>query len=511
MGIFTKTAEYPRDLPARGFEKESAIYGSVLLTVSTLMVLYWFITSAKATSANKETKWPDNIQAVLDNTKPLKFDRGDRLPFYVWAAMDSGILGDTEAEELVRLLDKRGIGLICTWRPNNIRKSLAESLPIARAQKKLGLRININANHCLYSFFNGDEKTAHIDQLGNPFWDDSFGKRKMGCPFALDFRRDAIRNQLQPFVNKYKQENLPVDFIFADWEIDGPIEWNNAWKASKRCRRCRENVPDIDNFLAFQKSLRELRSELQRDVYAETILEVFPNALVGNYAVYPHNGYRYWYDYFEYYVQGQPALTDQRARYRHWYNEFPLTGYTFAMPVVYTWYPIFNWYDIEDADWRWFYNMLLVASNAGEHTPSTVPVITFVHWQITAPPKDADPNVKQFSKEKYQELLWHMLLRGHDTFFAWTGGGSRDEEIRLAHTVWAAAQEFGELLEKGTPVTFEVPNKPGPVVSGLRLGERVLIRRTDFTDTNDPVKVRVGSRSIMVPRNPGRCTIMPLK
>ncbi|MCS1412162.1 MAG: hypothetical protein M2R45_05366 [Verrucomicrobia subdivision 3 bacterium] len=25
----------------------------------------------------------------------------------------------------------------------------------------------------------------------------------------------------------------------------------------------------------------------------------FPKALVGSYAVYPHKGHRYWYDYFE--------------------------------------------------------------------------------------------------------------------------------------------------------------------------------------------------------------------
>ena len=64
---------------------------------------------------------------------------------------------------------------------------------------------------------------------------------------------------------------------------------------------------------------------------------LIPNALVGNYAVYPHDGRRYWWDYFEHYVEGQPVRMDQKARYRHWANEFAGTGYTFAMPVVYPW------------------------------------------------------------------------------------------------------------------------------------------------------------------------------
>jgi hypothetical protein len=56
-----------------------------------------------------------------------------------------------------------------------------------------------------------------------------------------------------------------------------------------------------------------------------------------------------------------------------------------------------------------------------------------------------------------------------------------------------------------------VPNEPGPVVSGLRLGNRLLIRRTDFTDSDEPVKIRVGGRTIMVKRNPGCCVIVLLK
>jgi len=511
MEICTKTKKYPKEWAAKTVKRKVVIYSGFLTAVTMLLLQQMVVASEKAPSESKETKWPDNIQSVLDNTKPFKFDRGSRLPFYVWSAMDCPVLSDAEAEELVCLLNERGIGMICTWHPEDIQGTFAKSLPIARAQKKLGLRINIHATHCLNFFFNCDPNTAHIDKDGKPFWDTSLIRPEMGCPFTLDFRRDAIRGRLEPFVKKYKEEGLSIGFIFTDWEIDGPIEWNDAWKASRRCSRCRQNIPEIENFLAFQKALRELRSELQQDVYAETILEAFPNALVGNYAVYPHNGYRYWYDWFEYYVEGQPALTDQRARYRHWYNEFPSTGYTFAMPVVYTWYPIFNWYDFEDTDWRWFYNMLLVASNAGENTPGNVPIIPFVHWNTTSPPKDADPNVRQFSKEKYQELLWHMLLRGHDTFFVFCFDQERDVEVPLAHTVWAAAQEFGEFLEKGVPITFEVPNKPGPVVSGLCLGERILTRRTDFTDNDEPVKIRVGGRTIMVGRNPGRCVIMSLK
>ena len=460
--------------------------------------------------ADAETQWPEHIQIVLDNTEPLTFDRGERLPIYLWQAMNPGKLDQDTAVELLQQLNERGIGVVTSWNPGKREQSLAESLIIAKAQKKLSLRVNINATSCLYSFFNGDERTAHIDDEGKPFWDTSFGKPKMGCPFALDFRRPAMRERLAYFIQAFKNADLNVDFIFADWEIDGPIEFNGAHAASKRCQHCRRNIRDIDNFEHFQKVLRTLRSELQREVYAEPITENFPGALVGNYGVYSHNGTRYWYDYYEYYVEGQPCQIDQRAKYRKWVDEFPETGYTFAMPVVYTWRRIFDWYDYADTDYRWFYNMLLVASNVGKHTPDEIPIISFVHWHTIE--SDGHPGAaKQFSEEKYQELLWHMLLRGTDTFFLWCRKQESPKEIRLVHQVYAQAQQYGRFLSEGKPILFDVPKQPGTVISALKMENRLLLRRTDFKRTNEPVEIAVGDKKIIVADTPGRCQIIELR
>jgi len=457
-----------------------------------------------------ELKWPSHIQVVLDTTKSLKFDRGERLPLYLWQAMDPGTLDEQATEELVKELNERGVGLISSWDPNNREESLARSLMIAKVQKNLNLLVNINATRCLYSFFDGDERTAHIDDEGKEFWDESFGKHKMGCPFALDFRRPYIREQLEYFVKAFKEKGLDVDFVFADWEIDGPIEFNEAQAASKRCRRCRENISNIDDFEEFQKVLRKLRCQLQRELYAEPIKSNFAKALVGNYGVYPHNGYRYWYDYYEYYVDGQPCQVDERAKYRKWYHEFPESGYTFAMPVVYTWDRIFDWYDYADTDYRWFYNMLLVASNAGQHTPPEVPIISFVHWH-TIESKRSGAEAKQFSEDKFQELLWHMLLRGTDTFFLWCRRQEAAKEIELVHQVYAEAQQYGEFLSKGEPINFSVPKQPGAIISGLKLEDRVLVRRTDFGESAGPVGISIGDRQIKIQPVPRECQIVSLR
>ena len=472
------------------------------ITICCFVVLVTLLANlcCHADSTAPTHKWPEHIQIVLDNTKPLQYPRANRLPLYLWQAMGPGQLSDQDALTLVSQLNSRGIGLISNWTPKNREKALAKCLPVARAQQKLHLRVNINANSCLYSFFDGDEKTAHIDCDNKPFWEKSFGSKKMGCPFALDHRIEPMRERIQWYIDKYKQAGLPIDFVFADWEIDGPLEWNDAWQTSKKCKRCRKNIPELDtNFLQFQKTLRDIRSDIQRKTYAQPLLQSFPNVLVGNYAVYPNDGFRYWYDYFEKYVPGQPAITEQNAHYRHWANEFESTGYTYAMPTVYPWCWTYHWYDFKNPDYRWFYNMLKVATNAAVHTPQQTPIITFVHWGTIMVGTDADKaGTQQFSEQNYQELLWHMLLRGHDTFFLWCVKKESPKEIALLHKTWAAAQQFGQFLDNGTPIFFDIPSQPSTIISGLRLNNKVLIRRTDFTKNNQPIKLTINSSTITI-------------
>jgi hypothetical protein len=473
--------------------------------------IFVFLLIQFSCAQKNQFRFNDKIQVVLNNTKNLTYDRGDRLPLFLWPAMDPGPLSDEEALQLVDTLDSRGIGLIASWKSENREKALSQALAIGRAQKKLGVEIHINANDLLYAFYNGEERTAHIDENGNPFWDTSFaGKKDMGCPFAINFRKWEIRQRLEYYLDAYKRNELIINFIFADWEVDGPLEVNRAFESSQKCKRCREYLGEGFSFTTFQKRMREMRSYLQFYTFSQPVLSRFPDALVGNYAVYPNDGYRYWYDYFEYFVEGQPHRADQKARYRKWYNEFAGTGFSFAMPVSYTWAPIFEWYDFNNTDYRWFYNMLLVATNAGKSTPRSIPIISFVHWHTIFYPLETDPSITQMSQESYQELLWHMLLRGTDTFFMWSDQAEYPEEVRLVHEVYAEAQKYGDFLQEGFPISFDVPEYPGTIISGLILDDRVLIRRTDFGNDQEPVKILTGSTEITVNPSPGKCQIISL-
>ncbi len=439
---------------------------------------------------------------ILETTAPLEAPRGERLPLYLWPAQSLGTTDPKEIERLVHELDQRGMVAIASWKPHD-EAALEEALRLGRIEKRLGVPVSINATAATYGFFDGDPSTAHVDADGRPFFDTSFPtERKMGCPFALDDRIPEMAGRVREAVAAYRRENIPIDFVYADWEIDGPIEWNGAWESSKRCARCRRHIPNIDEFDSFQAAIRRKRAELEKAMLAKPVLDAFPEALVGNYGVYPHDGHRYWYDYFE--------EQDGRPNYRKWYPEFEETGFTFAMPVTYPWYRGYAWYDFASSDYRWFYNMLLVGTNAAKATPSSIPIVTFVHWHSTEPPEHPDPAVKQLSKEAYRELLWHLLLRGHDALFLWSPKEEALEEAQLVYQVYRESHAYREFLLHGVPVAFDVPESPGPVVSALKLGSKLLVRRTDFDGREEPVTLRVDGIEISVPRAPGRAQVIDL-
>ncbi|MCC7495454.1 MAG: hypothetical protein IT204_24100 [Fimbriimonadaceae bacterium] len=424
------------------------------------------------------------VDQVIAATAPLAHPRGERLPLYLWSLIGLGTTDPAELRGLLTQLDARGLAACASWNPAPAarERSLANALALSRVQQELGLDVNISAIACMYSLCDGSAATGHVDAAGQPFFDTSQGgQHKLGCPFTLEPRLAPVRQQVEYFLDAYRAAGVTVDFIFGDWEIDGPLEWNAGWATARRCVRCRERLPQIDDFTAYQRLCREVRGRTQRITFSEPVLARFPQARVGNYSVYPNDGWRYWYDYFETEpTAGQPCRLDHRAPVRPWPSEFGATGYTFAMPVIYTWYRTWFWYDWPDGDFRWFYNLLQNGSNAGQHCPPGTPLISFVHRSTTSPPETPDPAVQLLSVWAYQELLWHLLLRGHDALFLWSPREEALDEAVPLHQVYAAALEYREFLSGGTPLTFDLPQQPGVVVSGLRLGPRTLRRITDF-------------------------------
>ena len=144
----------------------------------------------------------------------------------------------------------------------------------------------------------------------------------------------------------------------------------------------------------------------------------------------------------------------------------------------------------------------------GQTTAATVPVVPFVHWTTTNAPQALPQGFGAMSETAYKELLWHALLRGVDSFVMWCPDPEMASEVKPVHEVYAASLDYASFLDKGTPVTFDVPEQPGTVVSGLALDKKLLVRRTDFSDSKEPVEITVDGKAIKVPRLDGACAIL---
>ena len=469
------------------------------------VTLLWIIKvlCACALAPNVTAQIPDSIQTVLKHTKVLDVtNHTPKWPLFVWPI--HGALEEVDHAmtlQALTQLKQRGIAYSVRWNPHDREKSIQEALRIGKMQKALGMVVSVDATQCLYALFDGSVKTAHLDQNGNPFWDTSFSP-KLGCPFALEHRIPVIKERIEFFIQAYQVEGITPEVIVADWEIDGPIEWNAAWENSHRCQRCRDSLPNTIDFRGFQTVLRQLRSQFQQSMFTGPIKHAFPGVHVGNYAVNPHDGHRYWFDYFETLPEQAPVVHEFGATYREWAEEFEASGYTLSMPVVYTWHRLFDELPFNQTDYRWFYNMLKVASNASSHTRSTLPSIPFVHWHVTAPPSEPKASVAPMSAEVYQDLLWHMLLRGHDSLFLWCQADELAEEVALCHEVYREASRFSDFLENGQPIEQAVDPWPGDTISGLRLESQVLVKRNHFGSVSEERVIHLDeSHQVRVPQD----------
>jgi len=117
-------------------------------------------------------------------------------------------------------------------------------------------------------------------------------------------------------------------------------------------------------------------------------------------------------------------------------------------------------------------------------------------------PDNPDPRfLKPMSQRAFREVVWHAFLRGASTIYVFNLGYPTKpqtvtpalsfesiEDVRSVYDSLLARREF---LDKGEPVNFKFPALFGaePVWSGLRLGDRCLVRT--FTLGAVPAKVQV--------------------
>jgi hypothetical protein len=189
------------------------------------------------------------------------------------------------------------------------------------------------------------------------------------------------------------------------------------------------------------------------------------------------------------------------------------------MPVVYPWQELPGWYrggtTALTVDYRWFHGMLKVATNACRATRKRFPLACFVHW-LPIQTRDDLPLGQPMSRWVYEELLWHLLLRGIDTMFLWCRESDTLKEMEPVYRVYADSRRYREFFRRGKPAVFDVPPDPGAVVSCIQMDDKLLVRRTDFLPDLASVMVNLPAgeaqtlENVEIPPTSGECRIVSL-
>ena len=85
-----------------------------------------------------------------------------------------------------------------------------------------------------------------------------------------------------------------------------------------------------------------------------------------------------------------------------------------------------------------------------------------------------------------------------------------DAATRLVQEVFAASLAYSDFILQGEPVCFDVPARPETVISGLRLGKRILVRRTDFSTQPGEITLKVDGKPLIVPPGKRECRVITI-
>jgi hypothetical protein len=490
----------------------------LLVGLLLLPLLLYPATAARSGEATGDVAAP--FAALLEAIPPLTSPLGQRPPLFLWSPEMPVTASDAQLETTLQALQARGLCLFLRWQPE-ASNTMTQLQRVAGIQKRLGLPVAVDATPVSHGLFPKGDAYSHVGQDGKPFRGSGLSWNP-GCPCRATSRNDAVRGRIESYARAQQAAQLPLDYWISDWELDGPNEWKQSWAVARKCVTCCRRIPDIaTNFPAFQAVVRQLRAEMQRENFVQPVQACFPAVRIGNYAMNPHDGYRYYWDYYEEDAFGKPNLAEgiayrreQGAYYRPWWRgEFETSGYNLAAPVIYAWYHLFANYAFTNTDYRWFYGMLLEGTSVTRHTPANTPLIPFLHGlPIGAPdkPSDRPAGFAPLSAAMFKELAWHLLLRGADSFILWAPG-DEVRELQPLQAAYAESLAYPEFFEKGTPVLFDLPNQPGVVVSALKLDGKLLVRRTDFGNPAGPFTITLDRQKLAVPLAPGRCQVLTLE
>ncbi|MBF0424965.1 MAG: hypothetical protein HQL66_03985 [Magnetococcales bacterium] len=397
---------------------------------------------ALASGSSAGARW---IQVIEEHVPPLKHDRGGRLPMVLWESGGH----DPLPESVVRMLLARGLA-------RTVRLS-ATDIPAALALQRAGSPVIVlDARGGVWPYKAKGNNTE-------PFSPGDL------APWAR--AADGFRATLRAF----REAGVEVDGFWLDFEGQPSMA---SFDAVSQSPAHRELLPAgaLASREAFMDFRRQFWAQLMSSYVAAPIREFYPRASITNWVI---------------------TLSSRERPVRDWYDHpHPPLGptlFTATTPVAYAIDTAFlaSWRpetprDQEHVD-RFFMNVLLrQVSDNGWNLQRQAPYLRVIPWIGRWVPDHPKQEVPIMSREAYREGLRHLWLRGVDAMQVFNPVHAGRWEMAIAE-VTDATSVYDEMLahrkflEKGEVLNFSYPEPEAPSLlwSGLRLGDRAVVRLYD--------------------------------
>lgn len=404
----------------------------------------------------------DWYHTLVRDLPRLRHDRGDRWPLVLW----QGVGFDPLTPRQIKALLERGIVQHLRLRTPDI--EAARALQAAGAPVML---MEGAGDAWPYDEVQGDKRWRLRFPAGAtvPQW-----WRELADP-TLDagWQRSSVltRSRLQ----RYKSDGVKVDAVWLDYEGAQLHDDYQALRASTSAARMPHGVLDSERRY---RNYRRNRWLIRLSRYlAQPVLEVYPQASVTNWLVTASS-------------TDHPVLS-----WTDWpHPRSPGLSFTDTNPIAYgiDQYFLSAWppgLEVNRENVDRFYTHLLLrqvsadAFNRAEAGKGTGAVAWVSRWVADRP----DRRAPVMSRAAYREALRHIWLRGVDAMEVFNPARKGYErcavqEVEDVQRVYDEMLAYRQFLEHGEVMNFGVPDKAddGMIWSGLRLGDRALVRLTNL-------------------------------
>ncbi|MBF0399323.1 MAG: hypothetical protein HQL90_00995 [Magnetococcales bacterium] len=402
----------------------------------------------------------DWLKIIRERIPPLTHERGKRWPLIFIAGVGFEPLSVAE----IRMLLERGITQHLELK--------SSAIAAARRLKEAGAPVILfDGRNGAWPYNLEKDKSQWAHQYPDALKVDEHWR---DLPSPALFRGWAVAaDQLRATLNRFRQEQIPVDAIWLDYENEPSMANYFATILSPNSRAL---LPEsaLANEKAFRLYCRQLWVQLLSTYVAGPAREIFPRLSITNWVV---------------------TLSSVEQPVLDWTNEpHPPMGptlFTATNPIAYgidtaflaLWQKEFV-LDQEHVDQ--FYTHILLrqisadSSNRQQQAPYMASIPWVGRWVADHPGK----KVPIMSRERYREVLRHLWLRGIDGMQVFNPIHAQDRvgmaiaEVEDTTAVYNEMLGYREFLEKGTPINLNYPaiQSEGALWSGLRYQDEAIVR-----------------------------------